>query len=252
MAALIAAVFGKGTGPAVYGGQQAQHGVEQRDAHEVHHRAEMRYAVLGITHPDRHRAQRHAGPGRSHEQLELRLVAGRQPALAPNAGEGIDAQPGLRVGQVDARLQAEPEVRETVGEGVSAGHVLVVERTAADDQGRRVAARGGDEGRDVLGVVLSVGVDRHRMGEAARPGLAEAFAQGISLAAVPRKGDDRNRHRRRGEARGRRIGRTVVHHDDIGQLPVRAHNDVEERPGIVVCRDDGAETRPGHASVTLP
>ncbi len=138
------------------------------------------------------------------------------------------------------RLQAEPEIGKLVGKLVLPRHVGVGHLPAADNECIGVEGQGVQQDGDVLGVMLSVGIDSQGMGVAQPSGFGKSLFERIAFAAVVRIGDYVN-----GELYLRQYGRSlvraaVVYHDDIGQTEVCAANDAGYCPGIVVGGYDGA------------
>jgi len=96
---------------------------------------------------------------------------------------------------------------------------MAFQHACADDHRAGELARGGEDARNVGGIVLAVAVHRQHAAGAAFQGFAKTGAQGFALAAA--HGVANQRHRQlRDDVRGV-VRRTIVDHDHVAA--VRQH-----------------------------
>ena len=98
--------------------------------------------------------------------------------------QGIEPIACLGIGQSLECLHREPEVRELIGKGIAAGHVLLLQVPCPDDQRTGMLLQGLDELGDILREMLPVAVDGDRIVVPHLLGFPEACNQGMPLAFV--------------------------------------------------------------------
>ena len=125
----------------------------------------------------------------------------------------VEAEAALGVGDVLAHGAGEEGGHELVGFASDPGHGAGVAHTVADDDGAMGAGVGGEEGGDVGGGVLAVGI--HGDGEVVSGfgGVADAGADGGALPLVADVGDDGGPGLLGGVGGG--VGGAVVDDDDV-------------------------------------
>ena len=197
----------------------------------------MRHALglFGVENPHRDVAHLDPAPCGAYQHFDLELVAARRETHPLHPPHGVEPEPRLRVVEADARLHAEPEVREFVGEGVFARHVVRPQVAGPHEQCVGGLCDLFDEFRDVRGVVLSVRVDRQHVTVAVLRGVAQRPAQGVALAPVRSVGDAPDA--RPGDYPRRRVGRPVVHHQHVRAVAAHVSDDSGEGLFVVVGRD---------------
>ena len=149
----------------------------------------------------------------------------------------------MRVGQIDARFQTEPKVREFVGKGVFARHIVGLNVSRANKQTIRRLFNLANKRGNVRCKMLPVAVDCYRVGVTVGLCAAQTSFQGGAFTTVLRV---RNNLDVSGFSQniGGTVGRAVVHHNNmVGVLPDVGHN-LRNGLAVVVCRDDNHNVEP--------
>ncbi|MPM99768.1 hypothetical protein SDC9_146962 [bioreactor metagenome] len=160
----------------------------------------------------------HPLPGQSHDRLRIEVEAAHPALTAHDLAQRLDRIDPETVKRV---ANAHPQGLE-IGPGV--GHLASahpqqgrtgIEHRLAEDHGIRTTGGGLHEARDELGRVLSVGVHRQRVGEAATGGLVQAMQHRTALALIGRQHEHLQPlvlFRQGLQLFGRPIGAAVDHH----------------------------------------
>jgi len=133
-----------------------------------------------------------AGPRRAGDELRFERIPSRTAAHDLKQTKRIDPKSALRVADVFAGFKSNGEIRQASPDAASRGIVCRLIITVAENHRRRMRPRLFKQRRNVLGIELSVGVDRHRMREAGPHRGGEAGLEGHCLAAIalmPEHGD---------------------------------------------------------------
>ena len=141
-----------------------------------------------VIHPDTYRFHGDTSPGGKHQQFEFCLITRGNQTQPFQHVQGIESESALSIRQGNARLQFEPEIRETVGKRVLSGHVFFRQITASHDDCLRIPSHLLHQERDVVCKMLPVGIDGHSMGETHLLRLLEACHQRMTLTLVLRMG----------------------------------------------------------------
>ena len=230
-------------GIAPYKSQQAQEGIQDEYAGEVGPRTEVRYTLLTGRIIDIHgyRDNPHAIPGRRYQQLQLCLVPGSQQGEPVQFVQGIKPEARLGVGDIMQGLYAEPEVAESIGKLAAARPFYAVQLALTQNDGFGVAQVGLQEQGDVLGEMLTVGIQGNGIGEAHLYGLAKAVFQGRALACVLGIIHQRDALCLQ-EQLACAVGAAVVHYNNIVALQQGTTDHISNGSCIVVCRYNGADS----------
>ena len=118
----------------------AEEAVKNTDTRKVacRHKMADTFLLRRIIDAYGHRYKRHIVPRGKHEQFEFRLIAAGEDPQSVELMQRIQSHAGLRVRQMNSRLQGKPEVGEPVGELAFAGHIVVSKLPAAHNQRIRV------------------------------------------------------------------------------------------------------------------
>ena len=158
----------------------------------------------------------------------------------------IHAVAGLGVGQVPARLDAEPEVGELIGERALAVYVHFGQVAGTDHKRTGMLYYCLHHLRDVGGAVLTVGVDGKGIIETASARVGQTRFQRVSLASVAGVGYYVDAVLESAQHFCGVVGAAVVHHYYIGSIFQHIGQYAGQRPGIVVCRDNHADAVAAH------
>ena len=232
-----------GVGPLTDAHQQghyAEDGVQHADTRKVVDRPEMAHALLcrRVIHPHIDCLDRHTGPGSKHQQLQFGLIARGDQTQSLQLRQRIESEATLCVGQIDARLQAEPEVRETVGKGVLPRHILLGQIATAHDDGLGITLHRLEQQRDVGSEMLSVGIDGHRMGKTHLTGFPETRNESMALTLVLGIGHHGDTGRQRLQLLRRIVGAAVVDHDHLVAVLTDVANHLPDRSSVVIRWND--------------
>jgi hypothetical protein len=144
---------------------------------------------VGYLTADWYADQRNSGPVRFDENFDVEIHAATADGLPhefQHGIDGIDAKAAHRVGHVQRhRVDGDPEIRERSPDASRQRHLPVILRLAAHD-GRRIAPRGLQQGRETRKIVLPVGIDLHGVREAALLRARNAAHDRETLAAIER------------------------------------------------------------------
>ena len=222
-----------------------QSGVEQGKPEVVAKPSKVRDARFGIADGDLPFAHRDAAAGEAHQRLDLEIVpaASARPQRLDEA-ERIRPEAGLRVAQVQPRLQPHPEIGERPSETRRTRH-FGTEGTYTDPKrGIGLPAHRLCETGEFGGRVLPVGVQRHRPLEPLGGEGVKRREQRRALTSIFRMTQQPDfpllRRRCRRCQRDGRDG-TVVHHHDKRDVAGRLFDDGGKRRRVVVDGDHGGE-----------
>ena len=149
----------------------------------------------------------------------------------------INTHSRLCVRQIDCGLQAEPEVRELIGELALAGHIRIRELSATDNQCSRVHIQCAEQQRYIFRVMLSVGIDRQRIVKAEFQRFLKAGSQRLAFAFILNMRNHSDREVKGLQLRERIVRTTVIDHDDIAYLLVDAAHDIGYGLSVVISRN---------------
>lgn len=193
------------------------------------------FVARRIIDTDGNRAQLHTMPNRKDQQFELSLIARSDETQAVQMMKGIGSIATLCVGKVMPRLKSEPEIGKTSGENRSLRFVFVLERSGPNDDGRlRNAVQGIKEDGEILGIMLPVTVDRYRIIVAQTQRFTKAADKSLTLAAVAVMSDDMQGMWIVLNHFGSIVGRSIVHHKDIGREKSQAVENRRQRRHVIV------------------
>ena len=181
-------------GPSVAKGQTGLHGVEQAYAAEVLEWTEMCHALLAgrIEDVDGKLTYFLAAPCGVDEIAQFAFIARCAGQTAGQSGERIGTVPGLCVAQPEEGVEGEPEVAETVGKCAPGVDFLTSEVAGAHNVSLWMSYGLADEERQLVGAMLTVGIDGYGSAEALFAGIGEGAAERGTLASVaflPQHGD---------------------------------------------------------------
>ena len=129
------------------------------------------------------------GPGDADEQFGFETVPAGGAAQGLNFVERVNTEAALAVGNAEAALPADEEIRSPSADAVGQRVIFGLGIAPADDE-RAVSALGDEKkSGDVDGIELSVGVDGDGVGAAGLTGVGESGAEGVAFAAVMPMGD---------------------------------------------------------------
>ena len=191
-----------------------------------------------VIHPDAHRPHGDTCPCGKHQQLQLGLIARGNQSQAFQRGQRIESESALRVGQGNARLQLKPEVREAVGKRVLPRHVFFCQIATAHDDGRRVLLHLLQQEGNIIGKMLTVGIDGHRMGKAHLLRLPETSHQRMTLTLVHRIRHHGDTRRELSQNAGRLVGTAIVHHDHLVAVLQHIVDHLSDRSSVVIRWND--------------
>ncbi len=120
-------------------------------------------------------------------------------------------------------------------------HGRRIGHAVADHQRRRVILRPRKKLRDIFRSVLTITVHRESPGKVPLVSVLPAGAQRGSFSAIGPQTDDFRA--RRGRFPASAIGRTVVHHEHMGQMRADAGNERANKWRFIVARNDGCALR---------
>ena len=180
--------------------------------------------------------------------VELHVVAS---CAGPKCGlQRIDAEPALGVADDRApRLEVHPEAADAAAERAPAW-LAPVEDRLAQDQRLGSLPRSGDEARNVVQIVLPVGIHLQDVAEARLGGQPEARLHSRALSTPPRSVV----HAREALLGQRLAGRAalgpaaVVHHQDVVQVLSHLADHGAHRSGVV----EGGDQCTGPEAVHMP
>ena len=195
-----------------------------------------------IPDADRHIEDREPRPGGEREHFDFKVELTTGDGEREQVSYRIGAEPALRVTDREARLEAEPEVRETPAEAAAAGDVRADHVTLPDNDGLRLRLDDWEKCPEIVRVMLPVGIDRNHGCPAPLFHLVGRSEKGGSLAAVAPVPDDRDiRVRHQGAEIG--IPAPVIDDQHVGDDPPAAERDIADGPGVVVRGDDDPDGR---------
>ena len=169
-----------------------QLGVRGGDAQVVGEHRKVRDAVLRVGHVRGHVDDRQAEPGKAHEDFDIESHAPRNVRAedAHRGGQRVEPEAAHRVGHLARQgFDTHPEVGDGAAVQARLGYAVVVDWPAADHRlglGRAEF----EKARHVGQVVLAVGVNLQRMGQAVGVGLLEAGDHRRAFAAIDGQGDE--------------------------------------------------------------
>ena len=228
----------------------ARLGRHPQELAEVVHRPDVA-RLPRVDGPDRHpidrQPQRDAARDHLDLELEARLVAVEHRPHHPASDQPIAR---LVVRNVAAQRHRQRRAADHVRQAPHRRHLGEV--APADDEARMAGIERLEEGRDVVGVVLAIGIEGDHGRDAVVQGVAEARPQRGALTGVRDLAQDR---RSRGLRVLRRVVRGAVVDDDHRQVPTCTVNHVSDPQTLLIRRDqrDDAFLWVGHApSIAAP
>lgn len=234
--------------PAIKHAHEEQDCIQGKDSDEIPTWTEMRDAILfgWIIYTNWNRFDPNPVPGCKDQQFEFCLITGCDKAQPMQMTEGIKTIAALGIGKVLPRLESEPEVGEARGEDGTLRFVLMLEFPSANDDGWFVQfLHLLQEQGQILGVMLSIAVNRDCIIVSQGQRLAKTCYQRMTLASVLFARNDLNGVRVLLQNLHCAIRRTIVNHQDVGRVGLQAVEDRLERCRIVVCgnKNDVAHRR---------
>ena len=174
-------------------GKTAQNRVQNEDARKVNSRTEVRNPLLArrIEHVYRRAHKFYAVPCGKDHQFEFCLVARREEPQSVKFLERIETVSRLRILQVISSLDPEPEVAELVGKltAAAAFHLLQI-LAFANNKRAGILLISLQHQWNILGKMLSVGIERDGIGKSKFLGFSETGFQSRALAFVSSKRND--------------------------------------------------------------
>ena len=215
--------------------QAAQHAEKQPQVHRadeqvVEPEPEVRDAVLRVAYPSIEPPHGHAAPVKPHQHLDVEIHSRAGPLLVQQPdqlGDRVDPETAHRVADVERKgVEPDEDVGQVAAVEPGSRHVRAEDRPAAD-HGPGLLPAGCQEPGQVADVMLAIGVELQRVGEALPGRGAKPHSDGATLAEVARQAQDL-------DARIR--GRQGIERAGTG------------RPGAVVDQDAGQPVTPdgGH------
>ena len=220
------------------------------DLHRIHEGIEMRRTVArfvdgadGLFH------YRNGEVMRQDQHLQFELVAvGFQLQKLRQHGCGNGAQAGLGIPQLAAEQHVHDGAREHIADAAAQRHDALERARPQHQAGLLTRRQCGHHARDIVGMVLPIGIRRHHAGQVRIFGKGEPDAglQRRALALIRLVAQQAHAGIRRGvrEDIGRCVAAAIVdEHDGRAALFAQGADHVNEGRGGLICGDeDGAAT----------
>ena len=226
--------------PAIKHAHEEQDCIQGKDSDEIPTWTEMRDAILfgWIIYTNWNRFDPNPVPGCKDQQFEFCLITGCDKAQPMQMTEGIKTIAALGIGKVLPRLESEPKVGEARGEDGTLRFVLMLEFPSANDDGWFVQfLHLLQEQGQILGVMLSIAVDCDGIIVSQGHCLTKTCYQRMTFSSIPFIRNDLNGVRVLFQDLQRSIGRTIIHHQDVGRKGLQAVKDRLERSRIIIGGD---------------
>lgn len=218
--------------------------VHSRDEPVVGDHLEVGHATIArvdVVHARVDVHHRRARPRDAHGDLGIEVHAVSARVGAERGIERIDTVAAERIADHAAALERGPEDGDAASDAPAEGRAAIEDRLPEHERAGLGGGRG-EEARDVVEVVLTIGVDLERVGVAERSRKAEAGLHGGALAAIRcSMGDVREAvgGQRRGD--GTRLGTArVVDDDHIGEVRPRPLDHAPQGLRVLVRGDQHA------------
>ena len=189
-------------------------------------------------HPHRHLAQLQPAPDAAGQHFGFKVVVTAAEPQLRQRRDRIGAEPALAVAARHTGFDLQPEVRESAPETAAARHVVPLEFPAADDQQVLPSLQQFQKRRQVLRVVLAVGVDRDHIVGLLPFEERERGQDRSPLAPVAAVNQIAHAHAFEHLVKAeRQVGAAVVHDQHLLHLRAAAAGDVGDGRAVVVDRD---------------